>query len=120
METVVLIIVVVFAVLQIMLFFKLWGATNDVKKIKEVVLSKNNESIFWKNTDDPLDNNFMKEVNKQLFLGNKNKALEILKSSQFELEYSIKTEKNDAYLTAARKTTLNQIKTQIEKLTKEQ
>lgn len=35
MELLLSIILLVFAVLQIVLFFKVWGMTNDVKKIKE-------------------------------------------------------------------------------------
>lgn len=35
METLLTITIVAFAVLQIILFFKVWGMTNDVEKIKE-------------------------------------------------------------------------------------
>lgn len=35
METLLTIIIVAFAVLQIILFFKIWGMTNDVEKIKK-------------------------------------------------------------------------------------
>lgn len=31
------IVIIIFAVLQIILFFKLWGMTNDVKKIKQAL-----------------------------------------------------------------------------------
>lgn len=34
------IILIVFGVLQIILFFKLWGMTNDVRKIKERITPK--------------------------------------------------------------------------------
>lgn len=30
------IVIIVFGILQIILFFKLWGMTNDVKKNKEI------------------------------------------------------------------------------------
>lgn len=34
----------IFAVLQIILFFKLWGATNDIRAIKNVMLQKDSAS----------------------------------------------------------------------------
>ena len=41
------IIAIVFGVLQIILFFKIWGMTNDVKNILNVLNSKDNrETIF--------------------------------------------------------------------------
>lgn len=39
METLVSIVIIVFGILQIILFFKIWGMTNDVKAIKEKYLS---------------------------------------------------------------------------------
>lgn len=41
METVLAIIFIVFGVLQIILFFKVWGMTNDVSFIKKVLYSNN-------------------------------------------------------------------------------
>lgn len=38
METVLLVVVLVFAILQIILFFKVWGMTNDVDKIRKKYL----------------------------------------------------------------------------------
>lgn len=35
METLLVVIFVVFGILQIVLFFKLWGMTNDIRKIKK-------------------------------------------------------------------------------------
>ena len=40
MELVTAMILLVFAVLQIILFFKIWGMTNDVKTIKDSLLAK--------------------------------------------------------------------------------
>lgn len=54
-----LIIVIVFGVLQIILFFKIWGMTNDVRKIK-------NKTV-----------NSFNEAHKQIILGNKDRAFEI-------------------------------------------
>lgn len=38
------IILIVFGILQIVLFFKVWGMTNDVKKIKEIAQEGDNSS----------------------------------------------------------------------------
>ena len=38
MELITSIIIIVFAVLQIILFFKVWGMTNDVSELKETLL----------------------------------------------------------------------------------
>lgn len=40
------IVIIVFGVLQIILFFKLWGMTNDVKKIRKAISpNKSEDSI---------------------------------------------------------------------------
>lgn len=57
------IIIIAFGVLQIILFFKVWGMTNDVRKIKN-------------NTINSFD-----EAHKQIIIGNKDKAFEIYKYS---------------------------------------
>lgn len=46
------IILLVFGVLQIILFFKLWGMTNDIKEIKEKYVG--NESDGEPNKDKPI------------------------------------------------------------------
>lgn len=43
MELITSIIIIVFAVLQIILFFKVWGMTNDVKDLKNKLESKKRE-----------------------------------------------------------------------------
>lgn len=40
MELITSIILIVFAILQIILFFKIWGMTNDISTIKEKYLSE--------------------------------------------------------------------------------
>lgn len=40
MELITSIILIVFAILQIILFFKIWGMTNDINAIKEKYLSE--------------------------------------------------------------------------------
>lgn len=66
METtmnIVSIIIIVFGILQIILFFKVWGMTDDVKRIK-------------KNLIDGADVSF-ESAKKELLLGNTDKAFEI-------------------------------------------
>lgn len=54
------IVIIAFGVLQIILFFKVWGMTNDVREIK-------NNTI----------NSLLDEAHKQIIIGNKDKAFEI-------------------------------------------
>lgn len=67
MELVTSIILIVFAVLQIILFFKIWGMTNDVSQIKEKLTVKVVENKDWK-----------KEFTFNLSIDQKGKAKEIL------------------------------------------
>lgn len=43
MDTLLTIVGIVFAILQIMLFFKLWGMANDIREIKRKYFSQNKE-----------------------------------------------------------------------------
>lgn len=101
METVVLIIVIVFAVLQIMLFFKLWGATNDIKKIKNYITGNS----------DPMREGLFNEVDEELYLGHENKALEILKLAQYKLESN-----SNVYSTVENSEGKYRLKTIVEKI----
>ena len=56
------IIIIVFGVLQIILFFKVWGMTNNVRKLGKNIIG-----------------NSLDEAHKQIILGNKDKAFEIYK-----------------------------------------
>lgn len=56
------IVIIAFGVLQIILFFKVWGMTNDVRKIRKNIIG-----------------NSLDEAHKQIILGNKDKAFEIYK-----------------------------------------
>lgn len=38
------IVIIVFGILQIILFFKLWGMTNDVKKIRKAISPNKSEN----------------------------------------------------------------------------
>lgn len=75
METIVLIVIVIFAVLQVILFFKLWGATNDIAKIKNCLVGNSN----------PLRSSLFNEVDEELAIGHTEKAKEILKRAKYEL-----------------------------------
>ena len=39
METFIILIILIFGILQLILFFKIWGMTNDIREIKEKYLS---------------------------------------------------------------------------------
>lgn len=39
METFIILIIFIFGILQLILFFKIWGMTNDIREIKEKYLS---------------------------------------------------------------------------------
>lgn len=54
METLIYLILSFFGILQIILFFKIWGMTNDVKQIKEKYLSSNNQRVENTITNDSL------------------------------------------------------------------
>lgn len=42
------IVIIVFGILQIILFFKIWGMTNDVKTLKDKFTNSNKTEILWK------------------------------------------------------------------------
>lgn len=66
METLILIILLVFGVLQSILFFKIWKMTDDVRAIKNK------------------GNNLFEESQVQVLLGNKQKAYDLLYKSFIE------------------------------------
>lgn len=61
MATLVSIIIIIFGILQIILFFKLWGMTNDVRKIavklcpKEHSVSHSNKKAIVKATNEEIE-----------------------------------------------------------------
>lgn len=57
METLLAIILIVFGVLQIILFFKIWGMTNDVREIKNKYLSETDKTIEKETYTKPNINN---------------------------------------------------------------
>ncbi|MDR2969383.1 MAG: hypothetical protein LBV32_07245 [Tannerellaceae bacterium] len=60
---------IVFGILQIILFFKLWGMTNDVEKIKKNLIGGGDK--FW-------------SVRRALILGEMEKAKKILTSQMLD------------------------------------
>ena len=57
------IVIIVFGVLQIILFFKLWGMTSNVKRIKDNIINGTDVSF--------------ESAKKELLAGNPDKAFEI-------------------------------------------
>ena len=66
MFTFVGIIIIVFGILQIILFFKLWGMTNDIKKMKNEFVGSDSECLK------------RMQLNKAILKEDKNKITEIL------------------------------------------
>lgn len=89
MVTFMAIVFLVFGILQIILFFKIWGMTNNVKKIKnklyednfpvEYILVKTDlvESAFYAN---------IRKIDKLIYLGEKETARRMLLSMKYDLE----------------------------------
>ena len=57
METILAIIFIVFGILQIILFFKIWGMTNDVREIKNKYLKRDGDDITSLHNDSDLSDN---------------------------------------------------------------
>ncbi len=62
MTTFIAIIFLVFGILQIILFFKLWGMTNDIKAIKEKYLTANPNSYILKQRGEFCNGEIVKEI----------------------------------------------------------
>ena len=83
METFMTIVFLVFGILQIILFFKIWGMTNNVKKIKEAFL----EYLLVK--PDLVKDAFyanIRKIDKLIYLGDKEAARRMLLSMKYDLE----------------------------------
>lgn len=88
------IVFIVFGILQIILFFKIWGMTNDVKRISECVTPKN-----------PKDNcisDLMATAKKDIYIGDTEKA----KRSLLGYKFDILAQKEQPYMA---KITIKQI-----------
>lgn len=74
------IIIIAFGVLQIILFFKVWGMTNDVGKLRKNIIG-----------------NSLDEAHKQIIIGNKDKAFDIYKRLYAEELIRISIESSDYF-----------------------
>ena len=89
METFMAIVFLVFGILQIILFFKIWGMTNNVKKIKDKLYENDFpvENLLEK-TDSVkcafYDN--IRRINKLIYLGKEEDAKHMLLSMKYDLE----------------------------------
>ncbi len=87
MFTFVGIIIIVFGVLQIILFFKMWGMTNDVKKMKNELVGSDPENLR------------KMQLNKAILKEDKNKIAEMLFDelfNQLQFYYSYSYSLNDS------------------------
>ena len=91
METFMAIVFLVFGILQIILFFKVWGMTNDVKKIKD----KLSEDDFFFPVEKLFENTSLvksafavnvQKINKLIYLEEKLAARHILLLMRYNLE----------------------------------
>ena len=89
METFMTIVFLVFGILQIILFFKIWGMTNNVKKIKEAFLEKDFPAEYLLVKPDLVKDAFyanIRKIDKLIYLGDKEAARRMLLSMKYDLE----------------------------------
>lgn len=89
METFMTIVFLVFGILQIILFFKIWGMTNNVKKIKEAFLEKDFPAEYLLVKPDLVKDAFyanIRKIDKLIYLGEKDVARRMLLSMKYDLE----------------------------------
>lgn len=89
METFMAIVFLVFGILQIILFFKVWGMTNNVKKIKETFLEKDFPAEYLLVKPDLVKDAFyanIRKIDKLIYLGDKETAKHMLLSMKYDLE----------------------------------
>ena len=89
METFMAIVFLVFGILQIILFFKIWGMTNNVKKIKEAFLEKDFPAEYLLVKPDLVKDAFyanIRKIDKLIYLGEKDVARRMLLSMKYDLE----------------------------------
>ena len=85
METFMAIVFLVFGILQIILFFKIWGMTNNVKKIKEAFLEKDFPAEYLLVKPDLVKDAFYANIRK-IDLEDKEAARRMLLSMKYDLE----------------------------------
>lgn len=89
METFMTIVFLVFGILQIILFFKVWGMTNNVKKIKEAFLEKDFPAEYLLVKPDLVKDAFyanIRKIDKLIYSGEKEAARRMLLSMKYDLE----------------------------------
>ena len=89
METFMAIVFLVFGILQIILFFKIWGMTNNVKKIKEAFLEKDFPAEYLLVKPDLVKDAFyanIRKIDKLIYLEDKEAARRTLLSMKYDLE----------------------------------
>lgn len=91
--TIVSIIQLVWGVLCIILFFKVWGATNDIKTIKEKI------------TYDV--NNLKEEIRTLHYLGKDDEALQVINTAYLERLQEIEMDVNEQYYAGTKEPAFN-------------
>lgn len=99
MTTFVSIILLAFCILQIILFFKVWRMTNDVKKIKNKLYADDFPAKDLYEKTDFVKNIFyanIQKIDKLIYIGENEAAKKMLLSMKYEIEVCFKS-KNSFY-----------------------
>ena len=89
METFMAIVFLVFGILQIILFFKIWGMTNNVKKIKDKLYENDFPVEYLLVKPDLVKDVFytnIRKIDKLIYSGEKETARRMLLSMKYDLE----------------------------------
>ena len=89
METFMAIVFLVFGILQIILFFKIWGMTNNVKKIKNKLFEGDFPAEYLYEKTNLVKDAFyanIRKIDKLIYLGEKDVARRMLLSMKYDLE----------------------------------
>ena len=89
METFMAIVFLVFGILQIILFFKIWGMTNNVKKIKNKLFEGDFPAEYLYEKTNLVKDAFyanIRKIDKLIYLGDKVAARHILLLMRYNLE----------------------------------
>ena len=89
METFMAIVFLVFGILQIILFFKIWGMTNNVKKIKNKLFEGDFPAEYLYEKTNLVKDAFyanIRKIDKLIYLEDKEAARRMLLSMKYDLE----------------------------------
>lgn len=110
--TILMILIIVVSILQIILFFKIWGMTNNVKSILSRI----------QNSDAPIDKtDLARKIRKEVVCGNKETAKNLILQNFYSLVigryYNSASSKSDSIeeIVAKLKTQLDKIDTELPK-----